>query len=174
MRGIALLVAAAVLSVALVGCGGSSGNGGHSTSTAGGTSSTPGGTSAASSALASSTSQSSGSGAAQVQTGTAAGQAMVQAWTHPLPKYPTTTFFVMDFNQWMAGKVHGQPGAPPQPLSPQATAAAAVVALKYLQGAHLEGYIIAYRDGQLMFRCRAKGNPASELCQGPHWQAWQA
>jgi hypothetical protein len=135
------------------------------------------------------------SGPNQQEVGTRSGQDFVRIWNNPDLKVPTLTPFVTNFNAWAAGQLRGNDlvlqyarsvgmtgdPAPSKPLSPEARKAAAAVALQYVQHATSTkygplngGYVVAYSGQKLVFRCKAPGDPPSDLCKSPQWQSWQA
>jgi hypothetical protein len=143
------------------------------------------------------TATSSGSQAQQQSSGTTIGHDYVridEAFVRRPGTVPTIDGQVGNFNFWITGKAHGKDiaedvraagftsdPAPSEPLSPAARAAAAAVVIPYIDqtsspkyGPLSEGYLVAFRHDKLEFRCKARGNPATEFCKGPGWAGWQA
>jgi hypothetical protein len=139
----------------------------------------------------------SGSQAHQQASGTTIGHDYVriyEAFVKRPGTVPSIDAAVGNFNSWSAGKAHGEDisedvnaagftsdPAPTQPLSPSASAAAAAVVIPYLEhtsspkyGPLTDGYLIAFRHQKFEFRCKAKGNPPSDLCKGSGWARWEA
>lgn len=98
------------------------------------------------------------------------------------------------FNFWLEGIAHGKDApvdvqaagfkrdpAPSEPLSPEARRAAAAVAIAYLEhhsvpkyGSLTGGYLIAFREQKLEYRCKSPRHPPAYRCNGAHWEGWQS
>ena len=137
-------------------------------------------------------------GSAQAQLGKRAGQDWVriqEAFVKRPGTVPLMFGLATSFNSWVEGSGHGKDNpedvhaagfkrdpAPSRPLPPEARRAAAAVAIQYLErhagppeyGPLTGGYLIAFREQKLEYRCKSPWHPPSYRCQGAHWYGWQS